>query len=71
MLPLHQTSLNFRSKRAQENTSHKYHYCSHLAGPQFMYPPKNVEFLLSEARGELNSQIAFFLANDIGTDDWQ
>jgi hypothetical protein len=27
--------------------------------------------LVSQARGILNSQIAFFLANDIGTDDWE
>jgi hypothetical protein len=71
MLSLYRTSLNCSGRRAEKNIKHSYRYCSHLPGPEFMYPPKYVEFLVSQARGILNSQIAFFLANDIGTDDWE
>jgi hypothetical protein len=71
MLSRYQTSLNCRSRRTDENIHHSYRYSCHLSGPEFMCPPENLEFFLAQATGELNSQIAYFSAKGIGTDDWQ
>jgi hypothetical protein len=69
MLSLYHTSLKCQSRKTGENMKYVYRYCSHLPGPEFMYPSENVEILPSQTRGELNSEIAYFLENYTGTDE--